>query len=361
MPAFRFVHRSTPLAQVGGMVTVRFTLLLATMSVALAGCGGNTPSAPTSVGGGPSPVYRGSTVSAIDGRPMGGITIKVGSQTGTSDESGNFTVTSVTEGSMPVVLSGAAIYERQRMVTLPSDSARETLIPTTFDLEAFDEMFRGTGKLQRWLAAPGLVVLAKVMQYSTTFSDEEYHATPEELTDAEINTMIAHLTGGLSLLTGGTFTAFSSVEIENPASNARVDTLRPGQIVVGRYRDVQSLGNTIGTGRWAAAGSGEILGGSIYLDRNFDRSSSARELLRIHELGHALGYLHVTKRTSIMNPAIGPEPTDFDRQAAIIAFRRMPGNQSPDTDPAGAPPTGTIFGLHSGGHTRWSAPVICGQ
>ena len=31
-----------------------------------------------------------------------------------------------------------------------------------------------------------------------------------------------------------------------------------------------------------------------------------------------------------MNPAIGPEPTDFDRAGAIVAFQRTPGNRSPD-------------------------------
>jgi predicted Zn-dependent protease len=47
-----------------------------------------------------------------------------------------------------------------------------------------------------------------------------------------------------------------------------------------------------------------------------------RRLLRIHELGHALGYNHVKSRRSIMNPTLGSEPTDFDRRAAMVAFRR---------------------------------------
>jgi hypothetical protein len=96
----------------------------------------------------------------------------------------------------------------------------------------------------------------------------------------------------------------------------------------------------------------------MYLDLNFDRNEDARRLLRIHELGHALGYLHVTKRTSIMNPAIGPQPTEFDRIGAMIAFERLPGNQTPDSDVSEAPrsPGGLFGGRRLGRHT-WTAPI----
>jgi hypothetical protein len=72
----------------------------------------------------------------------------------------------------------------------------------------------------------------------------------------------------------------------------------------------------------------------MFLDRDFDHNDDRRRLLRIHELGHALGYLHVKARPSIMNPSLGFEPTEFDRSAAVIAFQRPPGNRSPDVDPA---------------------------
>ena len=285
-----------------------------------AACGGSSPSAPGAVA---ESVFgmRGETVSAIDGRPISGVSVKIGSQTAVSDAAGSFDVKNLSQGTDIVVLSGPSIVERQRTVIIPTaGAARETLIPSSFDLSAFDEMFRGTGNLQRWTTAPGLVVLAKEMQFESFAAQDQYHATSEQLTEADTALMVEHLTEGLSLLTGGAFTAFSSIDIENPASGARVDTLRTGKVVVGRYRGVQSLANTIGFGRWATSGTSEITGGAIYLDRNSDRSSGARRLLRIHELGHALGYLHVTTRTSIMNPAIGPEPTEFDRQASIIAF-----------------------------------------
>jgi hypothetical protein len=279
---------------------------------------------------------------------MPSITVKIGSQTAVSDMNGAFDVVNLNQGSQTAVLTGASIVERQTTVNVPSEGpARASLIPAAFDLVAFDQMFRGGGQLQRWTSAPGLVVFAKVMQYDTFSSGDAYHATGDQLSEAETSLMIAHLTEGLALLTGNTYTTFSSVEIENPSSGDKVSTMRSGKIVAGRFKGVQSLANTIGFGRMSIESTGRIAGGALYLDNDFDRTSDKRRLLRIHELGHGLGYLHVTSRTSIMNPAIGPEPTTFDRQGATIAFQRMPGNQSPDTD-AGTTPrpgTGGTFGV----------------
>jgi hypothetical protein len=321
-------------------------------------CAGGSPAAPTAPASGPLPSYRGETVSAIDGTPISGVAVKVGTRTALSDTLGRFEVTDLPQGAAVVTLSGPSIVERRRSIDIPVDAARETLIPSAFDLDAFDEMFRGTGRLQRWMSAPALVILGSVMQYHSIGADE-YQATSEQLSDAEIALLVEHVTEGLSLLTGNTFTSFASVSVERPASGARVNTLRAGTIVIGRYRGVQSLATTIGLARWSNNGtSAEVTGGAVYLDQNFDRSNDARRLLRIHELGHALGYTHVTKRISIMNPAIGPAPTEFDRVGATIAFARTPGNQSPDNDLADTPrPPGGIFGGRA--VPVWATPIIC--
>ncbi len=86
---------------------------------------------------------------------------------------------------------------------------------------------------------------------------------------------------------------------------------------------------------WSEQPDGSIVGGAMYLDREFDRDDNRRRLLRIHELGHALGYQHVESRTSIMNPSIGPEPTEFDRQGAMVAFARPVGQQESRRRPGG--------------------------
>ena len=97
---------------------------------------------------------------------------------------------------------------------------------------------------------------------------------------------------------------------------------------------------------------------NVFVDQSsFEQSSIPLEGILIHELGHALGYLHVTTRISIMNPAIGPAPTEFDRDAALIAFERMPGNQSPDSDVADGPRSPDGIGRREIVRHVWAPPL----
>jgi len=292
-------------------------------------------------------------VSALDGAPAPGLSVQVGAaKPVTTDAAGRFTTEISGPGDYTAVVSGAAVVERRTMVTGPSNvPARLSLMPASFDVHAFDEMFRtANARLQRWTTRPSLVVLASVMNYRG--EADEFAATAESMTDDEVSLLIAHLNEGLSLMTGGTYTTFAEVKIERPASGERTSVVRVGAIVVGRYNGVQTFASTIGYGRWAENGDGSVVGGSMFLDSRFDKNDDRRRLLRIHELGHALGQLHVETRPSIMNPSIGPEPTEFDRQAAVVAFQRPPGNVSPDADPG----TTVKSGVWS---VRWVAPVRC--
>ena len=330
-----------------------------------AACSASQPAAPTlpsSAGlatGDSSAAVHGTTVSALDGQPIGGLTVRVGSRTATTDAGGAFQFQNLAEGVQSVIVTGPGFVDRQTTVTIPTtDTLRESLIPASFDLAAFDQMFRGTGRLQRWDHSPALVVLTRTMQYETFGAGDEYHATAEALTSAEIDLLVQHLSEGLALLTGNTFTAFSSIELESPQAGDKVSTARAGKIVVGRFKGVQNLANTIGFGRWATDASGAVAAGAIFLDRDFDRASDQRRLLRIHELGHTLGYQHVTVRSSVMNPTIGPEPSVFDRQGATVAFQRPVGNASPDNDlDVVLPVSGGIFGVRVIGPLYWSTRI----
>jgi len=194
------------------------------------------------------------------------------------------------------------------------------------DETALDEMLRGSkGMLQYWTAAPELVVLMSVMDYRGLNGTESV-ATAEQLTVAEADALEADLTGALRLLTGDNYQRFAAIHREAVAVGEPTRLSRPRQIVVGRYDGLRRTRSMIGFGGRAARADGHIIGGAVLLDRDYDQTSDLRRLLRTHELGHALGFNHLQTQTSIMNPAIGPEPTRFDRVAIRIAFDRAHNN-----------------------------------
>jgi len=317
----------------------------------LVGCHKKSPTEPS--GGGGSTAIHGQTVSAIDGGVVPNLSVQVGTRSTNSDSNGFFDVDPGNEGTFRALVKGGAVVDRDTRITVPKTDLRISMIPTAFDLDAFNEMFRtSNSRLQRWTARPSLVLLATVMEYRTGAGDT-YDASGEQLTDDEVNMMLAHLNEGLALLTGNTYTGFASVEIERPTSGQRVNVQRAGKIVVGRYNGIITFARTIGYGQWSEMSDGSINGGAMFLDRDFDRNETRRRLLRIHELGHALGYQHVQSRTSIMNPSIGPEPTAFDREGAMIAFHRPVGNRTPDVDPVSSALSMVA------GEGKWSAPTIC--
>ena len=190
------------------------------------------------------------------------------------------------------------------------------------DSRAFNEMiFGGHTTALRWDRVPELVVLTSVMQYEKD-RGTRYRATAQQLTDEEADALVADLTGALSVLTDDAFREFAAVRRETIVAGDVVNVMRPGQIVVARYQGVRDQLATIGFGGRSTRND-LIRAGSIILDSEFDRSSTSRRLLRTHELGHALGYNHVHSRTSIMNPQIGSEPTEFDRAVARVAFQNV--------------------------------------
>jgi hypothetical protein len=310
-----------------------------------------SPTSPS--GDGATGVLRGQTVNAVDGAASPNLNLRIAERSVTSDGNGMFEIDLGSSGTYRAIIRGNGVVERETRITGPGATpARVSLIPATFDLRAFDEMFRSTNsQLQRWTQRPSLVVLGSVMEYRS--AGDTYEATGEQLSDEEVTLMVLQLTEGLVLLSGNTYTSFSSIDVERPAAGTRVTALRTNKIVVGRYNGIVTFAHTIGYGQWATLSDGSIGGGAMFLDRDFDRNDSRRRLLRIHELGHALGYQHVESRTSIMNPSIGPEPNDFDRSAAIIAFQRPVGNRAPDVDPASSSVSVTT------GEVRWSAPTVC--
>ena len=314
-------------------------LTVALLSFAAAACSHeSSPAQPTPIDVTPPAVntinLEGRIVGALNDAGLPGVSVGVASGLqGTSEADGRFLICGVPAGRQAAVVSAASIVTRETAMTAPGGGITMPVIPADFDLASFDQMLRASGRIQRWVQAPSLVVISRVLKF-TSYGDNEFVARSEELDAGEIDRLVADLAGGLVDFTGAQLGGFSSVTVERPAPGATVLVKRTRTIVVAEHDGLTAATSYWGYGRFATTTDDEVVGGIVFLDRSFETSGSVyRKSLRVHELGHALGYNHVTLRRSAMDSSAVNLPNDWDRQAIRIAFQRPPGNRSPDTDP----------------------------
>jgi hypothetical protein len=281
-------------------------------------------------------MVSGRVLDVFTSAPQAAVTVQLSNgPSALTGEDGAFTLASSASGLFTATLSGSGVVERQTGLRFPGQEAQLTLIPSSFDLATFDQMCRGgSSSLRRWDAPPRLVVIDAVLEF-TSAGASVFTATSERLTAADRNAITADLAWGLTQATGGAFAGFAEVTTESPEAGAPVAFFsREGSITVARFNGLQPATGNWGYGRWAARSS-VVVAGAVMLDRDFEASRSRYcRSLRVHELGHALGWDHVTLRTSFMNNSAVIEPNDFDRDATRLAYLRPPGNQSPDRDPS---------------------------
>ena len=328
------------------MIRMRLRLYAAAAVMAcVLGCDGREADGPAGrllptapIGSGPTASVR--VVSALTDQPVSGALMTgVSVRSTPSDTDGLVLLEASSAGRYALRVTATQFVTRQTMVAIPGNDARLDLIPSSFDLVAFDQMFRGAtsgGRLIKWLAAPALVVQRTRLLWADSPNDR-YLAEDEQWTDGEIEGVIADLTFGLQTISAGVFPAFSAIRVEQAAAGTMVTVPQAGAIVVARYRSLHGpSGSRVGgLGKTDTDGAGVIRGGMIMVDRDSEVSQPAfARSLRVHELGHALGTSHVTSRASFMSPdGRGGLPNDADREAFRVAARRPPGSRSPDVDP----------------------------
>lgn len=310
----------------------------------LVACSGGSSTSP------PPPAPNTSTsparvTDAITGSALSGVTATGTQISGSASSlSGVMTVgaTSASASARAVTFSRDGYVSRTVAMKIPGSEVAVTMIPSTFNLTAFDELLRVT-LLQRWTAAPPLRVQTRTLQF-TGVNQADAVAIDDAMSGDERVSLEEDLTWALPQLTGNSFTSFAGITRETIEVDGLMQVLNTGMITVARYagltegtRQVCGGSGCLGYSRWQFRTDGTVIGGTIMLDRDFDRSGhSARRSLRAHELGHALGYTHVTVLQSAMNSNALTEPNTFDKQATLIAFLRPPGNVRPDSDPAEA-------------------------
>lgn len=191
--------------------------------------------------------------------------------------------------------------------------------------------------MRRWTRNPALVVLDHAVDFSGATPDFlEYPVTSRRIKDAQLDCLASGMVSSLEEMSGGRL-GWTSVEIQavEPGSRFRTNQTPEGTIVV-----LPSIALVVGGRATAYIGNEPFVltRGAIWLNAETTQNFCLQSLIYRHELGHALGYLHVTRTLSIMSfPGLPPGLTDFDRNVIAILFQRPPGNLTPDRDPATFP------------------------
>lgn len=277
-------------------------------------------------------------INVLDAASVAGVSVTGPELTGgTTDASGGVSIASTTSATFAIDVADSRYVTRNTLVRVPGAEATVSLIPSSFNLTAFNEMYR-RDRLQRWTSQPALRIVSNVLDFTST-SDTDFRttATAEALTPAEIQSVIDDLAYGLPLLTAGTYASFATISTIPVATGDDVTMLVEGSITFARCRGLTAARNSSGLGQWSYRTDDSIAAGMLCVDRDFELSnSSVGGGVRLHELGHALGAQHVTSLDHVlMNPVISVnDVTDWDRSAARIAFQRPPGNRAPDQDPS---------------------------
>ncbi|HEX5110762.1 MAG TPA: matrixin family metalloprotease [Vicinamibacterales bacterium] len=192
----------------------------------------------------------------------------------------------------------------------------------TSDEDALAQILTGPrGRESRWTERPDLVVVTSVLAFDGGLRNE-YAALADHVAPKEAEELASDLGAALEPMTAGVFDAFASVTFESASHRHTVSVARDRQIVVARFRGLRQSLDAVGYGGRTLRRDGSIASGTVMLDSEYDHTVGLRRLLRMHELGHALGYNHIASRRSIMNPTLGSDVTEFDRRAALVAFRR---------------------------------------
>ena len=291
-------------------------------------------------------------VDALSSAPLDGVAVSGGIVPAWSDSDGHFVAAAplASVDPLPISLMRSNYVTRNTSMLVPGPAIDVGIIPTSFDLHAFDELCR-TPLLRRWTTAPALIVQMRYLRF-TNASNPSFEALSPAMTDEEVDQLVTDLSATLPRLTGGTFTAFASIRRDVAPIGADVGILNQGAITFARFNGLSAQNPDVAAyGRWLNGDDGVVTGGAMLMDSAFDVREPQRVIIRMHEFGHALGYDHVTTTSSIMNARNSPPPTLFDLQATSVAFQRSPGNTEPDVDPT--PGLRTLARAAA----QWSRPV----
>lgn len=261
---------------------------------------------------------------------LGGVTVAFKGATATTAPDGSFTIPgSPTTSPSTLTLTGAGLY--RRVTNAQTGDALWRVVPTSFDINAFDDMARDDfgSTTVRWVAAPTVYVDTR---------PEGFAGGPE--LQKWISQVQVQAADFVSKWTGATMDPANVIVTSSPPRD-----FSAGTIVIHFSEDASRYENSayIGYARLSWSSSRSISGAAVwlrYLRYSGDAYASKRMGILGHELGHAMGMGHMEGSTpSFMSPSLGSK-TDlsaFDQMAAFLLYTRMPGSSTADVEGSSSP------------------------
>jgi hypothetical protein len=249
-----------------------------------------------------------------------------------TDARGFFTLTANTS-TYALLLTHPNFVERRTAAILPASGLHVSMIPSTFDQPAFEEFApRATATgLRRWTENPSLMVLTNVVEYDGVAYDPL--VTDRQVADGDVGCMRDGVQRAIAPMSDGVMT-FKKVDVLSLPSGSRfsIPGTTEGTIVLVVAHGLLANGRA---SAFAGVQPNVLVRGVVWISAdNLPLCGSTAARVYPHELGHALGYQHVTLEPSVMS-GISPTSalTEFDREAIRIVYQRPPGNRTPDIDP----------------------------
>jgi hypothetical protein len=214
--------------------------------------------------------------------------------------------------SLPAVLEFTAAGHYARTTRIARDGQDVDLLPDAgFDLEFFQQFARGAlnGPLQP-LRTLSTTTLSFYVQIEGASGFAAQAAARFEVVARRV---VPDVTGG-------------RVQVGQWDTGTEARALTPGLVVVERTDENSDVCGRALVGQPA---------GHIWIDSNRLCNPTATFA---HEIGHALGFTHVTRPGSMMLPEqpsanLNDAPTEIERLHGAVAYRRPRGNRDIDVDP----------------------------